>query len=144
MAFMLRDSAPTASVPGAAPMTQDQEIAGFLLRSSKPSSTEIANFLQLYPPGSDRDSCARSLIAAGVDQGTVSVALSSLDAMGKWNWNAIGGVLAIASAAVSGFHGYRRNNSIWWGLAWFGLGGIFPVITPVIAVAQGFGKRKAA
>jgi hypothetical protein len=44
-------------------------------------------------------------------------------------------------AAVSGYHGYKRNNSIGWGIAWFALGGIFPVITPTIAFAQGFGKR---
>ena len=144
MALMLRDSAPTASVPGAAPGSpQDQEISGFLLRSPKPSSTDVANFLQLYR-GADRDAAAHKLIAAGVDSGTVGIALSSLDAMSKWNWNAIGGVLAVASAAVSGYHGYRRNNSLLWGAIWFGLGGIFPVFTPVVALAQGFGKRKAA
>ncbi len=50
--------------------------------------------------------------------------------------------LAVASAAVSGFHGYRRNKSVGWGIAWFFLGGLFPVIVPTIAVAEGFGKPK--
>ena len=54
----------------------------------------------------------------------------------------IWGLLSTASAALSGYHGYRRNNSIGWGVVWFGLGGLFPVITPTIAVAQGFAKRK--
>ena len=46
--------------------------------------------------------------------------------------------------ALCVFHGYRRNNSIGWALAW-GLAGIaLPVVTPVIAVAQGFGQRKSA
>lgn len=53
------------------------------------------------------------------------------------------GMLGAVSAAASGFHGYRRNrNSLGWGVAWFALGGMFPVITPTIAVAQGFGKVK--
>jgi hypothetical protein len=56
--------------------------------------------------------------------------------------NTIWGVLSAVSAGVSGYHGYRRNNSAGWGVAWFILGGIFPVITPTVAFAQGFGKRK--
>lgn len=52
-------------------------------------------------------------------------------------------LLATASAVASGYHGYKRNNSIGWGIAWFGLGAIFPIITPTIAFAQGFGKRKS-
>jgi len=53
-------------------------------------------------------------------------------------------LLATASAAVSGFHGYRRNKSIGYGILWFILGGLFPVIVPTIAVAEGFGKPKRA
>jgi len=49
-------------------------------------------------------------------------------------------VLALASAAASGYHGYKRNQSVGWAVGWFMLGGAFPIITPVIAVAQGFGK----
>lgn len=52
------------------------------------------------------------------------------------------GLISAASAGVSGFHGYKRNNSVGWGIAWFILGGMFPVITPTVAFAQGFGKRK--
>jgi hypothetical protein len=49
--------------------------------------------------------------------------------------------LSAISAAVSGYHGIKRNNgSIGWGIAWFLLGGIFPILTPVVAVAQGFAK----
>jgi hypothetical protein len=54
----------------------------------------------------------------------------------------IWGLISAASAGVSGFHGYKRNNSVGWGIAWFILGGMFPVITPTVAFAQGFGKRK--
>jgi len=52
------------------------------------------------------------------------------------------GLISAASAGLSGVHGYRRNNSVGWGIAWFVLGGLFPVITPTVAFAQGFGKRK--
>ena len=50
-------------------------------------------------------------------------------------------VLAIGSAVLSGYHGVKRHNgSIVWGLVWFGLGGLFPVIAPTIAFAQGYAK----
>ena len=52
------------------------------------------------------------------------------------------GVLGAVSVGLSAFHGYRRNNSIGWGITWGVLGGLFPVVTPAIAFAQGFGKRK--
>jgi hypothetical protein len=52
--------------------------------------------------------------------------------------------LSTASMAVSAYHGYRRNSlgdhPVAWALAWGLLGAMFPVITPVIAVAEGFGK----
>ena len=51
-------------------------------------------------------------------------------------------LLSVVSGVLSGYHGYRRNHSIGWGIGWFALGSLFPVITPTIAVAQGFGKRK--
>jgi hypothetical protein len=54
------------------------------------------------------------------------------------------GVLALASMAASTYHGYRRNKSIGWALVWGVAGGLFPVVTPAIAVAQGFAKPKAA
>jgi hypothetical protein len=52
------------------------------------------------------------------------------------------GILGTVSMAASAYHGYRRNRSIGWALAWGLAGAVFPVITPTIAVAQGFGKRK--
>lgn len=44
--------------------------------------------------------------------------------------------------AANAFHGYRRNGSIMWALAWAALGYTAPVITTVIATAQGFGHKK--
>jgi len=51
-------------------------------------------------------------------------------------------VLSTASMAASAFHGYRRNQTVGWALWWGLMGGMFPVITPTIALAQGFGKEK--
>lgn len=49
-------------------------------------------------------------------------------------------VVDVASMAASTYHGYKRNNSVGWAIWWGFMGSLFPVITPVIAVAQGFGK----
>lgn len=51
-------------------------------------------------------------------------------------------VLATASMAASVYHGYKRNDSIGWAIGWGFMGALFPVITPVVAVAQGFAKPK--
>jgi hypothetical protein len=49
-------------------------------------------------------------------------------------------VARVASVGAGAYHGYKRNNSIGWAIWWALMGGLFPVITPAIAVAQGFGK----
>jgi len=49
---------------------------------------------------------------------------------------------ALASSVAGAYHGYKRNQSVGWALWWSAMGGMFPIITPVIAVAQGFGKKK--
>lgn len=59
-------------------------------------------------------------------------------------WTRRIGMLSLVSALASGYHGVRRNDgSIGWGIAWFALGGLFPLVTPVFALAQGFGKEKS-
>lgn len=54
----------------------------------------------------------------------------------------IWGALATVSFGASLYHGYRRNNSLGWALVWGLAGVLFPILTPTIAVAQGFGKRR--
>lgn len=121
-------------------------IEEFLLRSPGPDSTAVAEFLRVFPDGPARAEAAQGLLAKGVPAQRVSAALNWLSASSGWAGNkaTIYGVLTIASSAASAFHGYRRNNSIGWGIGWGILGILFPVITPAIALAQGFGKRKAA
>lgn len=48
--------------------------------------------------------------------------------------------LSVVSSAVSAYHGYKRNQSVGWAIGWALLGGMFPIITPVVALAQGYGK----
>jgi hypothetical protein len=52
------------------------------------------------------------------------------------------GTLSAASSLVSLYHGYKRNNSLGWGLLWGFMGATFPLITPTVALAQGFAVRK--
>lgn len=50
-------------------------------------------------------------------------------------------LLVIMSAGFSAYHGYKRNrDNVGWGFAWGALGAIFPVITPIVAVAEGYAK----
>lgn len=51
-------------------------------------------------------------------------------------------LLATAAAGASAYHGYKRNDSLGWAIVWGLLGGIAPIITVPVALAQGFGTRK--
>lgn len=62
----------------------------------------------------------------------------TLDTVGGVVW----GLLSVGSSIASTYHGYKRNQSIGWAIVWGILGGMFPVITPTVAIAQGYGKRK--
>lgn len=53
----------------------------------------------------------------------------------------IPGIIVAASIGVSAYHGYKRNKSTGWGVWWGFMGLLFPVVTPVVAIAQGYGKR---
>lgn len=50
-------------------------------------------------------------------------------------------LVSTVSMAASAYHGYVRNRSVPWALWWGLMGGLFPIITPVIAVAQGYAKK---
>lgn len=52
------------------------------------------------------------------------------------------GTIATASSLVSLYHGYKRNNSLGWGLLWCLFGATFPLITPTVALAQGYAVRR--
>lgn len=49
--------------------------------------------------------------------------------------------LSIPSAIISGVHGYKRNgDDMSYALVWGAFGFVFPIITPIVAAFQGFGK----
>lgn len=54
---------------------------------------------------------------------------------------ALWSLLSAASMGASAFHGYRRHRgSIGWAVVWALMGGLFPIVVPAIALAEGFGK----
>ena len=51
--------------------------------------------------------------------------------------------LSALSAGASGYHGYKRHKKSYaWAALWALLGSAFPVVTPAVALAQGYGKPK--
>ncbi len=60
--------------------------------------------------------------------------------VGQSSMGPVLGVIGLLSSGLSAYHGYRRNDSIGWGVGWGILGAVFPIITPAIAFAQGFGQ----
>jgi len=58
-------------------------------------------------------------------------------------WNKVMVFVRPISSTASAFHGYKRNNdSIGWALGWAFMGALFPLLTPTIGLAQGWGKKK--
>jgi hypothetical protein len=118
-----------------------------LMRKPHPSSTDLVEFLRAYPYPR-RIQVMNDLIAAGVSPSVVGAASTFLASASSLNGGMVDGAgskiwgfIALASAAASGYHGVKRHRgSVGWGAAWFMLGGVFPVLTPVVAVAQGYAK----
>jgi hypothetical protein len=52
------------------------------------------------------------------------------------------GAFKTVSTVASIYHGYRRNDSVLWALAWGLASRIAPLVTPTVAAAQGYGRRK--
>jgi len=52
------------------------------------------------------------------------------------------GAMSTVSMAASTYHGYKRNQSVGWALVWGFFGAVAPIVTPIIALAQGYAKPK--
>lgn len=50
--------------------------------------------------------------------------------------------LSVPSAAICAYHGYKRNDSVFWAFMWSMFGSVAPVFAPAIAFAQGIGDKK--
>lgn len=73
----------------------------------------------------------------GLGQGSDNPAFQ-LSTEAKVGW----GVLSLASGLASTYHGYQRNKKMGWAALWGVMGLMFPILTPAVGIAQGFGKRK--
>lgn len=47
------------------------------------------------------------------------------------------------STLAMAYHGYKRTKSVGWALGWAAFGAFAPLLAPVIAVAEGFGKPRS-
>lgn len=119
-----------------------QHAAEALAKSGPLSALSVKAFLLLLPKKTWGDA-AVALINQGVSAAIVYEGNRLAQEATKIPWKTIAGVATVTSAAISGFHGYRRNQSVGWAVWWFTMGMILPVVTPVIATAQGLGKRKS-
>lgn len=127
-----------------------RDIGENLAEGGSPAS-DLAAALSPFS-GADQQTIIASFLAFGGDPAKVARATQLIEkaafvddpmGLGKNRKLRIAwAVLGTASMAASAFHGYRRNQSIGWALVWGLMGGAFPVFTPVVALAQGFGQRK--
>jgi len=51
-------------------------------------------------------------------------------------------VLSLAGLVTGIYHGYKRNNSAGWALAWGLFGSVMPFISVPLSIAQGYGEKK--
>lgn len=113
-------------------------VAGFLKNNPAPSTEDIKNLYSAIPLTKWGNATA-ALISSGVSPDIVHSG-STGAANSKFNWVKDG--LTLLAAVGAGYHGTKRNNSIFWGSVWF-LGGLtFPVLSTIFSWGQGFGKRK--
>lgn len=111
--------------------------------------SDVQAILEVIATDAERQEIAALAVSLGADPSRVQQALDSLQTKKLFAFKAPStpvriawGVLATASFAASVYHGYKRNSSVGWAIWWGVMGALFPVITPTIAVAQGFGKPK--
>lgn len=124
------------------PTPADLQAAAAALVRGGPVSALSAKAYYLIIPKKLWGEAGLALINAGVAPAISYEGFRLAEEATKIPWKTIAGVATVASAALSGFHGARRNGSVGWGVWWFTMGMIFPVVTPALGVAQGFGKRK--
>jgi hypothetical protein len=113
------------------------------------SARDLAAALKVYDPTTRQQIIAAYQIAGGslslLNDAQERIKYEENPPSGGWltsrnvtYWS----IISTISGAVSAYHGYKRNNSVGWGIGWFILGSIFPVLTPVIAFAQGYAKPR--
>jgi hypothetical protein len=62
-----------------------------------------------------------------------------------WRPSPVMSVVIAVSVVASTIHGYRRNEgSVGYALLWGAFGAMFPIVTPAIAIAEGFGEPEGS
>lgn len=114
---------------------------------------DVRGILAAIPNDVDRSDVALKAIARGGNASEINRALESIQSGIEFKkalsipmpLRIFWGVASVVSTGIGAYHGYRRNNdSIGWALWWALMGGMFPIVTPAIAFAQGFGKPRKA
>lgn len=82
------------------------------------------------------------LISTGKQLESINLEINKLITKDNYEVTPIVSVLSTISGAACAYHGYKRNKSVGWAIWWMFIGGLFPVIAPVVAYAQGFGKER--
>jgi hypothetical protein len=114
-------------------------------------ASDVQAILEIVPTIAERQAVASRAVAIGADPSHVQQAMVALERSAGLKGlfkppsmpvRIVWGVLSTASFAASVYHGYKRNDSVGWAIWWGFMGALFPVITPTIAFAQGFGQPK--
>lgn len=117
-----------------------------LAYASNQNTITPADLAAVIAPYDDatRQKVIASYTANGGNNALMQSALLQLDMKKFSKFTLIFGVLSTISFAASVYHGYKRHEDgdhpILWALGWGLMGAMFPVVTPVIAVAEGYGK----
>ncbi len=105
--------------------------------STDPAVNYHINPNVVFPPGMDQFTIQPVTFNANARNELRGLGQGSMPA---W-FGALYGVLSVVSAGLGAYHGYKRHNgSVGWAIGWAALGTFAPVITPAVALAQGFGK----
>jgi hypothetical protein len=114
-------------------------------RASELSASELADLFDRLS-SSDRDQLMADLIVAGFDPEAVNAAFREMGLRRhlrrRRTVRALLGLVGAAAGAAGAYHGYKRNQSVPWAIAWFAGSAVFPVLAVPIMVAQGFAKQK--
>lgn len=108
---------------------------------TEPTAQTSSIFLEPLPNPYREQMTPREVGLANVPSSEAMQAAADRIAGSPWFWV---WRLASAAGAVSGaYHGYKRNGgSIGWAIGWFLLGGLFPMFTIPVSLAQGYGKPR--
>jgi alcohol dehydrogenase class IV len=98
--------------------------------------------------GTTAEDCAKSCSTTYSEQDQPDELAACIKSCGPPQWyqnrvvRTIAGIGAAVGSVAGAYHGYKRNDSVGWAIAWFFLAGWFWPIALPIMFAQGFGERK--